>query len=117
MKYINKMIKALKLEYPVELRIRRKNRNIKNAAACYEGLYRGKNLVSHRITINGSSIFNPDERSIKTLIAHELVHAWQEEKGHSNTEIHGKKFAQKAAKMNIKFKVPRIYIPELEADK
>ena len=116
MKYIDKMIKALGLKYPVELRVRRKNRNIRYAAATYEGMYRGEKLVSHRITLNGNSIITPGERDIKTLVAHELIHAWQEENGLSEKETHGKKFARKAAKMNMKFKIPRVFIPELEAD-
>lgn len=116
MKYLDKMIKFLGIKHKVELRIRRKNKNIRNAAACYEGLYVGVKLVSHRITINGNSILDPDEqRNIKTLIAHELVHAWQEEyrvKG----KAHGKRFARKAAYMNMKFRVPNIYRPDFDID-
>jgi len=66
-------------------------------------------LQSHRIKV----YLNTDtDRDIKSLIAHELIHAWQEENKIGG--VHGKKFARKARAMSRRFVIPRIYRPELD---
>lgn len=52
------------------------------------------------------------ERDIDSLIAHELIHAWQEENGIA--EIHGPQFIKKARRMEKIFNLDRVYIPDVD---
>lgn len=67
-------------------------------------------LVCHHIKIYN----NRDRtRSIPTLIAHELIHAWQEEK--ELADIHGKPFQKMAHKLNKAFpELEPIYNPDMD---
>lgn len=97
-------IKYLGLKKPVNLRIvTRKNRF---ADAEYEAEYSDKTgkLKEHQITI----YYKNNCRDLDTLIAHELIHAWQEE--NKKTEIHGKYFIKYARKMEKDFNLKEIYI-------
>lgn len=71
----------------------------KTYTAKYEALYNDRGeLVKHLITVYVGNLFkNPGERNIETLIAHELVHAWQEETGAEDT--HGDSFVQMAGQL------------------
>jgi hypothetical protein len=104
MQTLNDFTKFLGLKKPVVVRINtRKNKH-------YDGLYlphysdkTGK-LLEHRITI----YTRESGRSFEVLLAHELIHAWQEE--NSKAEIHGKHFKKWAIKMNEYFDLQDIYI-------
>ena len=62
-------------------------------------------LTSHKITIYLNCAAG---RSIDTLIAHELIHAWQDENGH--TEIHGKHFRKYARILHEDYGIEHIYL-------
>lgn len=73
-----------------------KHKTKKTHSAKYEALYNdhGK-LVKHLITIYvGNILKTPGERNVETLLAHEFVHAWQEEFG--KEDIHGDSFIEMA---------------------
>ncbi len=95
---------GLKSPYKIEM-VSKKN---KNMAAGYWSLYKngGKGkLHCHVIRVY---LGNKDYRDLETLIAHEMIHAWQEENGHE--DIHGKSFKKMARKMSKEFDLPHIYI-------
>jgi len=97
-------IKFLGLKKPVNLRIiTRKN---KWADAEYEPEYSDKTgkLKEHLITV----FYKNNTRDLDVLIAHELIHAWQEENKY--TEIHGPAFIKYARKMEKQFGLCEIYI-------
>ena len=98
-------IKFLGLKKPVNLRIiTRKNRW---ADAEYEAEYSDKTgkLKEHLITV----YYKDNTRELDVLIAHELIHAWQEE--NKKTETHGPAFIKYARKMEKAFGLQEIYIP------
>lgn len=104
MKNLYEYIKFLGLKKPVNLRIiTRKNRW---ADAEYEPEYSDKTgkLKEHKITI----FFKNNTRDFDTLVAHELIHAWQEE--HKKTETHGPAFIKYARKMEEHFGLREVYI-------
>lgn len=105
MKYL---IDFLGLKKPVTIRVLPKHK--KSTDAIYESEYNSKGkLCGHRITVYAKDTY----RDFDTLIAHELIHAWQEEKG--LTEIHGKRFRKMAAKMQSQFpQFHELYIPEVD---
>jgi uncharacterized protein YeaC (DUF1315 family) len=103
-------IKYLGLKKPVNLRIiTRKNRW---ADAEYEAEYSDKTgkLKEHKITV----YFKNNSRELDTLIAHELIHAWQEE--HKKTETHGEYFIKYARKMEKDFGLTEIYIEGIDLE-
>lgn len=103
-------IKYLGLKKPVNLRIiTRKN---KYAEAEYEPEYSDKTgrLKEHKITI----FYKEITRGLDTLIAHELIHAWQEE--NKKQETHGKYFKKYARKMEKDFNLTEIYIEGIDEE-
>lgn len=105
MQNLNDYIKFLGLQKPVVVRIKtRKNKN--DYDALYESFYseRTEKLLEHRITIYTQE----SSRSFEVLLAHELIHAWQEE--NSKAEIHGRHFKKWAKKMNEYFGLQNVYI-------
>jgi len=110
MKNLYEYIKFLGLKKPVNLRIiTRKN---KWADAEYEPEYSDKTgkLKEHLITV----YYKDNTRDLDVLIAHELIHAWQEEnKAH---ETHGPKFIKYARKMEKAFGLREVYIPEVDLE-
>ena len=110
MKNLYAYIKYLGLKKPVNLRIiTRKNRF---ADAEYEPEYSDKTgkLKEHNITI----YFKNNCRDFDTLVAHELIHAWQEE--NKKAEIHGPHFRRLAAKMEKEFGLKSIYLPDVDSE-
>ena len=93
MQTLNRYCEFLELQKPVDLRIIQ--RFNKSADAYYEPIYSEKGkLKRHKITI-----YTVDAcRDFDTLLAHELVHAWQEEKGFTK-RAHGKQFRRMAHKI------------------
>lgn len=110
MKTLYEYIKYLGLKKPVNLRIiTRKNRW---ADAEYEPEFSEKTgkLKAHNITI----FFKDNCRDFETLLAHELIHAWQEE--NKKSETHGKFFIKYARKMEKDFNLKEIYIDGVDLE-
>jgi len=110
MKSLYEYIKYLGLKKPVNLKIvTRKNRW---ADAEYEPEYSDKTgkLKEHKITI----YFKENSRDFETLLAHELIHAWQEE--NKKSETHGKFFIKYAKKMEKDFNLKEIYIDGVDEE-
>lgn len=106
---MQEFIRYLNLKKPVTIRVLPKSN--KWADADYEAEYseRGK-LLEHIITIYTKGL----QRDFNTLIAHELIHAWQEEKKLSET--HGPAFIKYARKMEKDFGLQNIYDPEVDEE-
>ena len=104
---IDLSVEYLGLEKPYTIKLSSKGK--KSASAEYRASYgRGYyNLVSHQITIYLGNQ-DTDTRDIETLIAHELIHAFQEEKG--ITEIHGQDFADIAGLLSMYLETAGIYV-------
>ena len=102
------IIGKLGLKKPVDLTL--KNRKAKDWDAFYQPIYSDKNgtLKSHRIVIY---IADP-QRDFATLLAHELIHAWQEE--HYKQEMHGRWFQEKAEELQEEFGIENIFLEEFD---
>ena len=106
----SKFVEYLGLKSPYKIELVSKNN--KKMTAGYWSLYKdgGKGeLHCHVIKVY---LGNKDYRDLETLIAHELIHAWQEENGYA--DIHGKSFKKMARKMSKKFDLPHIYIKDTD---
>lgn len=105
MQNLNDYIKFLGLTKPVTVRVKT-GKTKKSYDALYQARYSDKTgkLLGHCVTIYTQD----SSRDFDTLLAHELIHAWQEEQG--KTEIHGKHFKKYAKKMNEYFGLQEIYI-------
>ena len=103
---------GLNAKFDIQLR----NTSKDTATAEYWSLRNEKGkLKKHIIRIYLLNIWgNPLERDLETIIAHELIHAWQEERGYLDT--HGTSFKLMAESMAIKFSLPGIYIPETDLE-
>jgi hypothetical protein len=107
MKNLTKYTEFLALKKPVCIRVITKMNEWVDAL--YMPVYSGKGkLREHKITI----YYNGNSRDFDTLLAHELIHAKQEEK--QLKEIHGRFFRKTARKMQKRFKLERIYIKGLD---
>lgn len=108
MKLLNDLTKHLGIKLPVTITI--KTRKGKDCDALYLPNYsdRTGKLIGHKITIYtvGTS------RSFETLLAHELIHALQEEK--RLAEFHGPFFAQTAELLEWDFGIKEIYLQEID---
>jgi hypothetical protein len=106
---MKQFIDYLGLKKPVTIRIVPKKNS--ECDAEYEPEYseRGK-LCEHFITVYTK---NPT-RDFETLIAHELIHAWQEE--NKKTEIHGPHFIKYARKMEKDFDLRDVYISGIDEE-
>jgi len=108
MKNLFKYIDYLGLEKPVTIKIITKRVPF-SADAEYIGRYNNKGkLKEHKIWI----YVYANTRKFNTLLAHELIHAWQEE--NSKTEIHGKYFRKYAKKMEKHFNLKDIYLKAID---
>ncbi len=112
---ITNVVEYLGLDIPFEIKmVSRKN---KKASADYIALYKdgGKGkLHKHSIRVFLGNQKDPNERSIETLIVHELIHAWQEEMGY--TDNHGESFRRMAKNIAVHFGIPDLYIPDLDKE-
>lgn len=108
MKLLHDLIRALDIKLPVNLMI-----NTRTNKTC-DGFYlpdhsdRTGKLKGHRITIY---VGNPS-RDFETLLAHELIHAWQEE--NNKYETHGKHFKRIAKKLESEFNLTNIYLKGID---
>jgi hypothetical protein len=106
---MKQFIDYLGLKKPVTIRILpRKN---SQCDAEYEPEYseRGK-LCEHIITVYTKNA----TRDFETLIAHELIHAWQEE--NKKTETHGPAFIKYANKIQRDFGLRDVYISGIDLE-
>ena len=106
---MKQFIDYLELKKPVTIRILPKSN--KFADADYEAEYSEKGkLLEHIITVYTKNM----QRDFEVLIAHELIHAWQEEK--KLTETHGPAFIKCAKKMEYDFGLTDIYDFEVDEE-
>lgn len=107
MKKLNDYIEFLGLTLPVELTVKTKM-NKKCDGQYLPKFDRKGKLSSHKITIFSLGI----TRDFNTLLAHELIHAKQEEM--KQEEIHGKIFRKFAKLMEEEFSLEDIYIDGID---
>lgn len=110
MKLLNALIAHLGLQKPVTVTI--KTRRNKAADAFYLPHYsdRTAKLIGHKITI-----YTVDTtRDFDTLLAHELIHAKQEEM--RVAEVHGPVFTTLAADLETNFGLSEIYIHNVDEE-
>ena len=97
----------LELKNPIEVQIRTKTKRDRDAD--YRAVYdEAGELKLHIIRLYGFI----QNRGLESVIAHELIHAWQEE--NYIEEIHGKDFVKMAKQMEKHFHLTQVYIPELD---
>lgn len=110
---LNEIVEYLGLNKPFEIKIISKGH--KHCSADYSALYKdggnGK-LHKHVIRVFAGNLDNTGERNLETLIAHELIHAWQEEFEYPDT--HGHSFQMMAANIECEFGIKDIYRPEID---
>lgn len=102
-KFIFSVVDDLKLELPVDVKLSTREKKI---AAVYEPRFKGDNLESHKIVVY---MGGEHDRDLFTLIAHELIHAYQCE--NNLTDVHGKSFRLMARYLDLIYELPSIYIP------
>ncbi len=99
------MAARLNLKKPYKIILKSSESN--TADAKYWGMYNSKGkLESHLIHVY---LGNDSARSLETLIAHELCHAKQDERG--NKDTHGKSFRRYAARFP---EYPMLYMPDID---
>lgn len=85
---------ALKIKKPVQIKFKTKGTGeFKSCAGLYITRYRKNSILRHDITINLDSVIHA-EYNLNGVIAHELIHACQEEHNlwKENGKHHNKKF-------------------------
>ena len=106
--FITDLVSMLKLKHPVNIMLVIKENEH------YDGYYLAKHndkgkLCGHRIRI----YLNEDTaRTLEATIAHELIHAWQEE--NNDKAMHGKRFARRARRIEQEYGILNIYIPRVD---
>ena len=111
---IESFVEYLGLKHTFEIQLRNTSKDIATAEYWCIRNEKGK-IKKHVIRVYLLNIWgNPAERDLETIIAHELIHAWQDENGFG--DIHGDSFQQIARSMSIRFSLPNIYDPERDID-
>lgn len=108
---IANVIRFLQLQKPYAITLKPK---LKDAAAVYYSVYRKNKLVKHLIEISVENL-PYDMRDLNTLIAHELIHAWQTEFT-DEQKMHGPEFRKMAKLVSAEFDLPLIYIKGTDLD-
>jgi hypothetical protein len=107
MKKLNEFIDYLGLELPVSVTLR--TRPNKKTDGFYLPVHNKKGKLSgHKIVIYVTGLARPFD----TILAHELIHAKQEEM--KQEEIHGKIFRKFAKMMEEEFGLEQIYLPDID---
>ena len=108
MQLLNTLKDRLGLKLPITVTI--KTRRNRDCDALYLPHYsdRTGKLIGHKVTIYTVGV----SRSFETLLAHELIHAWQEEA--RLAEFHGPKFAEWAEILEREFGLQEIYLQEID---
>jgi hypothetical protein len=102
-KFIFSVVGDLKLELPVSIKLCTREKKI---AAVYEPKFKGENLKSHKIVVY---MGGEHDRDLFTLVAHELIHAYQCE--NNLVDVHGKSFRLMARYLDLIYNLPDIYKP------
>jgi hypothetical protein len=105
---LNELTEALGLKLPITLVVR--TRRNKTCDAYYLPIHsdRTAKLIGHKIVIYTKDV----TRDFNTLLAHELIHAWQEE--NRKAETHGKHFKKLAKQLESQFGFTEIYIKGID---
>jgi hypothetical protein len=101
---IAKTIGFLEIQKPYKIVLKP---TLKGNAAEYYAMMRKGRLVSHLIRVSINNL-KGDVRDLDTLLAHEFIHAWQQE--NSINEIHGPEFRRMARKLGKHLNLDDIYI-------
>lgn len=97
MNIIPRCVEYLKIEKPYIIRLN--SRHKKTLQGYYTAEIRGKKLIQHRIMLYLPTIAEQNS-NIESVISHEFVHAWQQEKGILNEKnFHDNKFQRKALEL------------------
>jgi hypothetical protein len=106
-------IKFLGLKSPVELTF--KTEHNKHSDAVYWPKFSNKgNLKAHKIVVYLGNQTPNSPRTLDELIAHELIHACQQE--NNIAEFHGLNFRMLAIQMSEEFNLPNIYLANLDLE-
>lgn len=101
----------LGLKMPVELTLKTKSN--KHSDAIYLPKFSNMgNLKAHKIVVYLGNQDANSRRTLDELVAHELIHAWQQE--NNIQEFHGITFRLQANEMSERFNLPNIYLAELD---
>lgn len=114
-KFIENISETLQLSKPIDLRLRFQSNEETDAEYNPRFDKRG-NIKRHVITLYVSREFE-FERDFQTLLAHELIHAWQAE--NNIEDIHGQLFQEWACRLEKEYgpiMLNRIYDPELDLE-
>ncbi len=104
----------LGVEKPYEIRISSKPHDWA-AGFCEQRMRKGK-IIKHVITLYLPSII-ASGFSLESVIAHELIHAWQAEEGILlEGQYHGEDFAYAAADVEQTFGIDEVYDPENDTE-
>lgn len=104
-------IQFLGLKSPIEITFKTKAN--KNMDAVYLPKFSNRgNLKAHKIVVFLGNQTPDYTRTIDELVAHELIHAWQQE--NNIQEFHGITFRLQANEMSERFNLPNIYLAELD---
>jgi hypothetical protein len=106
-------IKFLELKSPVELTFKTKSNKHDDAFYLPKFNNRG-NLKAHKIVVFLGNQDVNSARTVDELVAHELIHAWQQE--NKIQEFHGPNFIMQAIAMKHAFDLPNIYLAELDSE-
>ena len=108
--FILELVNYLELEVPFKIEI---VPEIKGGVVglCWAEKRKGK-LARHRIKIS----LQEDYRDFETLLAHEFIHAWQEENVIWQDIYHCARFRSKAKELSQHFSLPNIYLPGLDTE-
>ena len=104
MQILNELIETLGLKLPITLIVRTRSNKLCDAYYLPIHSDRTAKLKGHKVVIYTKDV----QRSFDTLLAHELIHAWQEE--NKKYETHGKHFKKLAKQLESKFNLTEIYI-------
>lgn len=110
---IELVVKLIRVERPVKFIIRKKFSN--KFVAQHQAFTLDDVVCQHIITINMGNVIlgsGDGERDLETLIVHELIHAWQSERGYNDK--HGKTFQRKVKQVAGKLGMPRLYIKTVD---
>lgn len=113
--FVDAVYNSLGLYKPLELRFRFQD-NEETDAEYNPRFNKHGNIKRHVITLYVSREFE-FERDFQTLLAHELIHAWQAE--NDIEDIHGELFQEWAGKLEKEYgpiMLKRIYDPELDTE-
>lgn len=109
---LDDFVEVLKLKKPVDLQFRFCQSSDYDAE--YWPKMRGNGKIKRHIIRFYVCADQSFERPFNTLLAHELIHAWQAE--NDVTDIHGQLFQEWACKLEKDFNLDRIYDCELDCD-